>query len=172
MSKESQGQNLIDPLRNPAHSSTTLKNFKSNPLFAADGPSMDDIFQGEVGDCYFVAPLSAIAEANPEFIKRMVVELGDGTYAVRFYNNGSPVFVRVDGDLWAQNSIPKYAGLGREGSIWVPIVEKAYCFFRKQVELLPVDRQRQRLRGRTPQRHQAHQGNRRLRDRVAGDRLG
>jgi hypothetical protein len=137
VSKELQGQNLIDPLRNPVHSATTLKNFKSNPLFASDGPSMDDIFQGEVGDCYFVAPLSAIAEANPEFIKRMVVELGDGTYAVRFYRNGSPVFVRVDADLWAQNSIPKYAGLGREGSIWVPIVEKAYCFFRKQVSSYP-----------------------------------
>ena len=89
VSKELQGQNLIDPLRKPTTlEHTTLKNFKTNPLFAYDGPSMDDVFQGEVGNCYFVAPLSAIAGANPEFIKKMVVDLGDGTYAVRFYRNG------------------------------------------------------------------------------------
>jgi Ca2+-binding RTX toxin-like protein len=130
VSKELLGQNLIDPVR--MHKDTTLKNFKTNPLFASDGPSMDDVFQGEIGDCYFVASLSAIAKARPEIIKKMVVDLGDGTYAVRFYRNGTPTFVRVDADLWVQNGVPIYAGLGHEGSTWVAIIEKAYCFFRRQ----------------------------------------
>ena len=135
VSKELRGQNLIDPLR--AHTTTTLKNFKTSPLFASDGPSIDDVFQGALGDCYFVASLSAIAKANPEIIRKMVVNLGDGTYAVRFYKNGTPIHVRVDADLWVQNGKPKYAGLGHEDSIWVAIVEKAYCFFRKQVSSYP-----------------------------------
>lgn len=137
VSKELLGQNLIDPLRNPLHTTTTLKNFKSNPLFASGGPSKDDVFQGSVGDCYYVASVAAIADANPEFIRRMVVDLGDGTYAVRFYRNAVPTFVRVDADLWVENGTPKYAKLGQEGSIWVPIVEKAYCFFRKQLSNYP-----------------------------------
>ena len=53
--------------------------------------------------------------------------------------------------------MPKYAGLGHEGSIWVPIVEKAYCFFRKQVSTYSSIASRQRLRGRTPQRLQPQQ---------------
>lgn len=137
ISKELNGQDLPDPLPNPDHSGLTIENFKEDPLFASNGPTKDDIFQGAVGDCYFVARLSAVADADPEYIKKMVVDLGDGTYAVRFYNNGQPEYVRVDADLWVDNGTPKYAGLGQENSIWVPIVEKAYAFFRKHKGTYP-----------------------------------
>src|SRR5262249_13538715 len=98
-------------------------NFKSNPLFASSGPTKDDIFQGGVGDCYFMSALSAIAKAKPEYIKNMVVDLGDGTYAVRFYRNGQPNYVRVDADLWtvSPGGSPTYAKLGQENCLWVPV---------------------------------------------------
>jgi hypothetical protein len=138
VSKELNGQNLADPLHivpdleeREIPPVFTLKNYQDNPLFASIGPSKDDIDQGGVGDCYFVATLSAIADANPDFIRQMVVDLGDGTYAVRFYDSGQEVYVRVDADLWLQDGNLAYAGLGLEGSIWAPIVEKAYAFFRK-----------------------------------------
>jgi hypothetical protein len=138
VSKELNGQDLADPLPNFEHDGLTLKNFQTNPLFASSGPSKDDIFQGSVGDCYFMATLSAIADENPGYIRNMVVDLGDGTYAVRFYRNGSPEYVRVDADLWVENgTTPKYADLGQEDSIWVPIVEKAYAFFRKEKGTYP-----------------------------------
>jgi hypothetical protein len=63
----------------------------------------------------------------------MVVDLGDGTYAVRFYRDGQPQYVRVDGELWTDPyGTPRYARPGGEGAIWVPIVEKAWAFFRHQ----------------------------------------
>jgi hypothetical protein len=130
VSKELLGQSLAEP--NPYPGILFSQNFKTKPLFASGGPSMNDVFQGSVGDCYLMASLSAIAKANPEVIRRMVVDLGDGSYAVRFYRNGQPQYVRVDADLWYDplSGKPIYAKLGQEGSLWVPIVEKAYAFWR------------------------------------------
>ena len=82
VSKELAGQSLADP---EAEDGILWSNdFSGNPLFSNSGPTADDIFQGGTGDCYFMARLSAIADKNPEIIKKMVVDLGDGTYAVRF----------------------------------------------------------------------------------------
>lgn len=142
---ELEGQDLFDPMYSdvmPDHHHGEFKpqltNNGDRPLFAPDGATADDIFQGKVGDCYFMAALSTLADTNPEYIKNTVVDLGDATYAVRFFNTttGTPVFVRVDDQLWeygTDGSGPIYAGYGQSGSIWVPIVEKAFAFFRKQL---------------------------------------
>ncbi len=133
--KELNGGNLPEPdaIYNPDNPiSLHLENFYDNPLFAASGPSKDDVFQGAVGDCYFMASLSAIANADPNYIQQMVVDLGDGTYAVRFYDQGQAVYVRVEADLYVTDSGDlQYADLGQGGSVWVAIVEKAYTYFRK-----------------------------------------
>jgi hypothetical protein len=126
------GEDLPDPDPVPLHTDLTLRNFADAPLFASTGPSMDDIFQGDkVGDCYILAKLAALADAEPDFIRRLVVPLGDGTFAVRFYRAGKEFYYRVDADLWVEGSNPKYAGLGVERALWVPMVEKAYAFFQK-----------------------------------------
>lgn len=128
--KELDGPSLLDPKAEAGI--LWSHDFSDKPLFASSGPNADDVFQGSTGDCYFVARLSAIADANPEVIRKMVVDLGDGTYAVRFYRNGQPHYVRVDGDLYWDpvSGKPIYSKLGRQDSIWAPIVEKAYAFFR------------------------------------------
>lgn len=132
ISLEAAGEDLPDPLPRVADTGLTKKSFDASPLFAPAGPTKDDIFQGSTGDCYFMAPLSAIANSDPEYIRKMVAPLGDGSYAVRFYDAGTPVYVRVDSDLWVDsNSALKYAKLGAGGSVWVPIVEKAYAFYRR-----------------------------------------
>jgi hypothetical protein len=97
---------------------------------------MDDVIQGyKVGNCYQIAHLGALAKADPRHIRRMVVALGDGTFAVRFYDEGKERFVRVDADLWVRpNGSPYAAGLGLEESLWVAIIEKAYAFYRKRGE--------------------------------------
>ena len=53
---------------------------------------------------------------NNETLKFMNtgVDLGDGTYAVRFVRNGVTTFVRVDGDL--PNNY--YTHAGASGNIW------------------------------------------------------
>lgn len=131
ISKELEGQNLLDPLADDGVFFTN--NYANNPLFAANGPTADDVFQGAVGDCYFMARLSAVADQNPEVIKKMIVALGDGTFAVRFMRGTTAEYVRVDADLYVNplNNTPIYAKLGRENSLWVPMIEKAYAFWRK-----------------------------------------
>ncbi|MDG2305282.1 MAG: C2 family cysteine protease [Candidatus Binatia bacterium] len=129
------GQNLPDPDPRSKHLSFVSKtNFKDRPLFSAFGASKDDVFQGSVGDCYFLAALSIVADSDPEHIRKMVVDLGDGTYAVRFYRGGIPTYVRVDADLYTNKNDSSdlwYADLGVQNSLWVPIIEKAYAVFRK-----------------------------------------
>lgn len=129
---EPSGQDLPDPL--PDFDLVDgMKDYAASPLFASTGPGRDDIFQGKAGDCYMLAAFSAIADARPDAIRKLVAPLGDGTFAVRFYEtDGAPVYYRVDADLWVStNKVPVYARPGAEGSIWVPIVEKAYAFFRR-----------------------------------------
>jgi len=125
---------LLDPF--PADPDVSLDNFADRPLFASAGPSKEDVFQGSTGDCYILGPLSAVADATPDSIRKLVVDLDDGTYAVRFYRTegGAAQFVRVDADLWTwdSNGGLTYARLGVDDSIWVPIVEKAWAFFRDQ----------------------------------------
>jgi hypothetical protein len=140
VSKQLNGQSLADPSSIYAEDEDgneillSLQDFSDNPLFASAGPTKNDIFQGSVGDCYLMARISAISDANPDYIQQMVVELGDGTYAVRFYRNGQEVYVRVDADFWImEGGALRYADLGQDGSIWVAIVEKAFAFFRYEL---------------------------------------
>jgi hypothetical protein len=124
------GQRLPDPVATKAIRG--WKNFSGQPLFPAGGPSEQDVDQNAANDCYFLAPLSSVAKLAPDRLTDRIVDLGDGTYAVQFEQSGSHYFVRVDGDLPVTASgAPFYAGLGRQGSIWAPIVEKAWAFFRR-----------------------------------------
>lgn len=110
---------------------TAWADYSSDPLFPTGGPSENDINQGSTGDCYLLSTLSAVAKTDPQVIRQSVVSLGDGTYAVRFFQNGNATYVRVDGELpeyWA-GSGPAYAGLGQQSSVWVAIMEKAWAGF-------------------------------------------
>lgn len=129
-SKVLAGQSVADPAT--TESDITYKNFSTSPLFADAGPAENDIKQGYIGDCYFVATLSSVAKLNPNRIRQSVVDLGDGTYAVQMSENGSKVFVRVNADLpvWSGGGTLAYADFGAQNSIWVGIMEKAFTYVR------------------------------------------
>ena len=133
-SRELQGQNLPDPYVDAAfYSSFTKQNFSYVPLFADSGPRENDVEQGNVGDCYFLAPLSATARIMADAINRSVVDLGDGTYAVHFRANptGPESIIRVDGDLPMHSSgVILGARLGTQNTLWAAVMEKAYAFYR------------------------------------------
>ena len=128
VSREINSQNITDPAYNSyAHG---WYNFAASPLFA-DGPEYNDIRQGAVGDCYYLASLASLADTDPGVIRQMVTSLGDGTFAVRFYRDGQEVYLRLDADLpVSSGSSLAYAKLSGDGEIWVAIVEKAYAHFR------------------------------------------
>jgi hypothetical protein len=102
-------------------------------LFGAGGPQYTDVHQGAVGDCYFVATLAEVAQESPAAITSMFVVNGDGTYGVRFYDQGTAHWVTVDSKL------PTYSGgwflfanMGEHASstsnvLWVALAEKAYA---------------------------------------------
>ena len=122
------GQNYADPA-----SPYATRNFAGRPLFADAGPTAADVNQGSVGDCYYLAALAAIADTDASHIRQSVVDLGDGTYAVRFVNpDETTVYIRVDADLPTYNggTNPVYADFGKQGSMWVAIMEKAFAYFR------------------------------------------
>ena len=111
--------------------SGTYQNFSSSshPLFGNSGPVISDVIQENIGDCYLLSGLGTIANADPQQIQNSITSLGDGTYAMEFYENGSPVFVRVDGELPVQDGQLFGANFGNNGCIWVPLMEKGFAYF-------------------------------------------
>lgn len=109
----------------------TYANYSNHPLFSASGPSQDDVIQGNIGDCYFLASLAATAKIDPSRLRQGILDMGDGTYLVQFSRGNSKVFVRVDGQLpTLDGSSLEYADFGGGGSIWAPIMEKAFAVYR------------------------------------------
>ena len=112
----------------------TTYHYASGALFQG-GASYTDIDQGSVGDCYFMASLGAVALKTPNAIYNMFTDNGDGTFTVRFFNNGVADYVTVDrylptngggGFVYANNS----SGLAYNNTnneLWVALAEKAYA---------------------------------------------
>jgi hypothetical protein len=95
-------------------------------------PKFEDINQGAVGDCYFLTALQSLAKFQPDRLRTLAVDLGDGTFAVQFQRGGATQVVRVDADLpvWADSGSLVYNRPGGSGAQWASIIEKAYAFFR------------------------------------------
>ncbi len=94
------------------------------PLFGPGGPSVGDLNQGGLGDCWFLAALNSLADGDPERLRDMVVDNGDGTYTVHF-PDGS---VTVDDEFYAGGDSPLYAsgpGGGKPEVLWPLVFEKA-----------------------------------------------
>ena len=127
VSTQLQGQNLSDPTGTGA--TTRI----ANASFWGTGPTMSDINQGQVADCFFLGAVQTLANNNPSSLRQMAVDLGDGTYAVQFKRGGATTYVRVDGDLPSNGYYANglmYTHPGASGDIWAPIMEKAYAEYR------------------------------------------
>lgn len=114
---------LADPDEAEGHGEHTVR-LGYLPLFGPDGPSVADLNQGSVGNCWFLAALNAMAHSNPDRLRRMIVDHGDGTYTVHF-PDGS---VTVDDEFYAGSSSTLYArgpGGGKPEVVWPLVFEKA-----------------------------------------------
>jgi hypothetical protein len=116
-------------LPNPVDSGSTRK---LNATLFGTGPKADDVNQGSVGDCYFLATLAAFAGENPSVLTSAAVDMGDGTYLVRFMDDfGQAQYVRVSNDIPAGGfSGYRFAHPGASGSVWAAVMEKAFAEFR------------------------------------------
>lgn len=105
----------------------------SGSLFR-NGISYLDVDQNAAADCYFLSSLGAVAFRSPSTIQNMFINNGDGTYTVRFFNNGVADYVTVDTYLPTSaggNAVFGGWGGGRYDSstneLWMALAEKAYA---------------------------------------------
>ena len=99
------------------------QNLRDLPLFSTD-PKPSDIEQGDLGDCYLMASLSALAAQDPQKIKDALCDNGDGTVTVRLFNNDrEPMFITVDKTIPQKDGNAVYG----QNALWVQMMEKAYA---------------------------------------------
>ena len=105
---------------------------KTPNLWGEKGVLPAGVKQGELGDCWFLASASAIAE-YPERIHQIFKNKEypeNGVFQLRFYNRGKPT------NIWIDDRLP----LNEDGKLvnskmsinkawWLPILEKAYAKF-------------------------------------------
>jgi hypothetical protein len=108
----------------------------------ADEISPNDVQQGQLGDCWLMAGLMAVAKSNPDAIRNMIKPAGPGKWTVTFYFPDYVLFIRngfrqesvtVDAKVpvVAPGGSPLFAKVGdTDGArkeLWVLLVEKAYA---------------------------------------------
>jgi hypothetical protein len=96
----------------------------SGPLWNGSGPSYKDVGgRGEVYDQWLFSAMREVAYRDPNAIKQMFIDNGDGTYTVRFYtyNSSKPDYVTVD------NYLPGGSSVNITGPLWPLLLEKAYA---------------------------------------------
>lgn len=114
-------------------------NLKDIPLFLHT-PSINDVRQSSIGDCWLVSAISSVVKTSPDFIRSMFHDLGDGNVLVRLYAavdaQGKTVDSRHRLFQPGVRMIPCWFKLRKQyetgwGSAcdctWVQLLEKAYA---------------------------------------------
>ena len=110
--------------------------YKNKPLFPNGGPKRSDVVQSNDLACFLLAPAATIANADPDYIKNMMHDNGDGTVTVRLYAS-DVASARKKGLLPEQaEKVPYNIRVDKtpmtidSGSrLWVSLLEKAYTAF-------------------------------------------
>ena len=110
----------------------------------ANAADWNDVQQGNLGDCYFMASAGEVAKQNPQLIQNAIKDNGDGSYTVRLYekkgdglfgwfgHHYEPKDIRVTPDFPVDaNGNQVFAGPGdangAQKELWPSLMEKAYA---------------------------------------------
>jgi len=102
------------------------------------GADLQQLHQGSLGDCYYMAALGAVTKADPNFLRNHVVANPNGTYTVTLYKDGKPIQVTVTPEVpWSvdANGNPVAPAYARGDRNLFQIYEKAMA--QVQGELQP-----------------------------------
>lgn len=114
-----------------------FRSVKEEALFPHD-PVLRDIQQGEMGDCYLIAAIASVVARNPQRIKEMMQDNGNGTVTVQFYNfvgsTSVPLAVTVEKTIPERyyDSLEAKITPYSQGALWVKMIEKAYAALRNK----------------------------------------
>ena len=89
----------------------------------------NDVVQGALGDCYFLAGVHAYTEF-PELFDRVFVTKNAnaaGMYLFNVYIRGVPTVVAIDDFLPTYRKSLIYTKVSADKSTWVPLLEKAFA---------------------------------------------
>ncbi|MBR5420200.1 MAG: hypothetical protein IK115_03520 [Lachnospiraceae bacterium] len=91
------------------------------PLFAHE-PTINDLRQGKISNCYMLATVTKLIQYDPQAIKQVIRDNGDGSATVRLYNGDKPMFIRVDKKVAHLRS---GGAIASEGPLWMQLIELA-----------------------------------------------
>jgi len=137
-------RNLVRPPE-PSDMASGARDYSWETLWAS-GPTLQDAFQGNIGDCYLLSALQGIAGesmpslgagtpslpatvGSPNVLREILADMADGHALVRFAPNspdGDPVYVQVTKLFAYQGALPSPV----TGSVWVKTIEKAFAYYR------------------------------------------
>ena len=106
-------------------------------LFVKGRISAHHVGQGDLGDCFFLSSLAALAQTHPTKIRDAITDNGDGTYSVTFHERtGGKAHavppIRVDTRFPVDIRGRQVFGKGLRGTpdrqeLWPALFEKAYA---------------------------------------------
>lgn len=132
------GDDYADPELNKKDS-YAYQSFNELPLTDANGMNEDDVEQGNLGDCYALSTLAALArdKDTKELLLKNITKVKENLYEVTVYvkeldKQGNPLGriakkVRVDTDFPVEATDKLAYAKARNQELWVVILEKAYA---------------------------------------------
>ncbi|KAG0245116.1 hypothetical protein B0O80DRAFT_67808 [Mortierella sp. GBAus27b] len=105
-----------------------------NPVFFLNGAKPEDIKQGYLGDCWFLAALAVVSNIDG-LLEKLCVKRDEkiGVYGFIFFKDGDWVSTVVDDQLFYtinprsfKNSL-YFSACKEERETWLPLMEKAYA---------------------------------------------
>jgi len=141
----------LDPMQDPAKNPDPTNEYAPAATYGTvkgvvaakgegDAHEIDpnDVEQGSLGDCYFVAQLAAQAKTNPGRIKDLIKDNGGGTFTVTLHLKDKaqpwkrvPTPIVVDSQFPQKGGGTAYAKPGDASStgpeLWVMLIEKAFA---------------------------------------------
>lgn len=94
---------------------------KSTPLYDGGAIKAESVRQGKLGSCYFHSVMAALAQSNPEMVRKMIEVNPDKTFTVRFGDGRKEIAYPVD------ISYSRDSGYDLSSSLWVAVLFRAYA---------------------------------------------
>ncbi len=95
-----------------------------------DGATASDVQQGDLGDCYLIAAMGAVAHEIGGLIDEIVTETGETTFSVRLFDpeTGAETLYAVDIENLPTrfDGTLEFAKSTQAGEWWVAVIEHAY----------------------------------------------
>ena len=117
--------------------------FPKKTLWGTNGITPQDMRQGEIGNCWFIAGASALAEKKGRlenvFLNTANENSANGIYGVNLFVLGQPHTIIVDDYLPLRKDdnggwVSHASKIGLDGSLWGAILEKAFAKYHGNYE--------------------------------------